>query len=338
MVLENTAHSHKDLPIPANTKAVMTPTTSGARVPAPDTRHIVWTDVAPRDGLQNHPGELSTEGKVELVRRLLEAGASRVEATALVSPRWVPKMADAASVLEQLSPLSSKIRVLIPNRKGLDRAMECGVGNVAVTVAATDAFSQANINMDVDTALTQVEEIVAAAGSIVVDAVVSVAWGCPYSGAVSPNVVLSVVDRLVKAGVAEICIADTIGVATPTAVTELMMQVQKRSSIPTSVHFHDTRGLGVANVMAAWECGVDRFEGSVGGVGGCPFAPKATGNVASEDALFALLATGAHSDVDVARYVETAQWLGEQLGSVPGKLAKAGLEWHTPREEMTGGR
>lgn len=296
---------------------------------------VLWTDVGPRDGLQNLPDPVPTEVKVRLVRGLLDAGAPRVEATSFVSPRWVPQLADAAAVLDALGAEAlPRLRVLIPNLRGLELALEHGVGNVLVTVGATESFNRRNVNRSVAESLDGVTEIVALASrhGVVVDVALSVCFGCPFEGAVDPQRVVDLAAELVGRGVTEVGVADTIGVADPRHVGELVARVAEVVPMERlSAHFHDTRGMGVANVLAAHAAGVRRFEGSAGGLGGCPFAPRSTGNVASEDSLQALQRVGAEVSVDLDAYCEVAARLGEDLGmQLPGKLHRAGV-WHPER-------
>jgi hydroxymethylglutaryl-CoA lyase len=293
---------------------------------------VLWTDVGPRDGLQNLADPVPTEVKVRLVRGLLDAGAPRVEATSFVSPKWVPQLADAAAVLAALgAEVLPRLRVLIPNLRGLELALQHDVRNVLVTVGVTESFNRRNVNRSVAESLDGVSEIVALAGEhgVVVDVALSVAFGCPFEGVVEPQRVVDVAAELMRRGVAEVGIADTIGVADPLQVAQLVARVAAVVPIEQlSAHFHDTRGMGVANVVAAYQAGVTRFEGSVGGLGGCPFAPRSTGNVASEDSLQALDRIGAGVSVDLDAYCEVAQQLGEDLGmQLPGKLHRAGV-WH----------
>jgi hydroxymethylglutaryl-CoA lyase len=293
---------------------------------------VLWTDVGPRDGLQNLSGAVPTDVKVRLVRGLLDAGAPRVEATSFVSPKWVPQLADAAQVLGAFdSDAMARLRVLIPNLRGLELALQHRVGNVLVTVGATESFNRRNVNRSVAESLDGVSEIVAlAAGhNVVVDVALSVCFGCPFEGDVDPQRVVDLSGELMQRGVAEVGIADTIGVADPLQVARLVERVAEVVPLDRlSAHFHDTRGMGVANVVAAYQAGVTRFEGSVGGLGGCPFAPRSTGNVASEDSLQALGRIGADVLVDLDAYCGVATQLGIDLGmQLPGKLHRAGV-WH----------
>jgi len=289
---------------------------------------VVWTDVAPRDGLQNVAATVPTEAKVRLVRGLLAAGAPRVEATAFVSPKWVPQLADAATVLDELgADALPRLRVLIPNSRGLELALQRGVRNVLVTIGVTESFNRRNVNRSVAESLADLAHIVSAAGDshCTVDVALSVAFGCPFEGRVAPERVVEMCARVAACGADEIGIADTIGVATPAAVTEMCERVSAVTPL-LSLHVHDTRGLGVANVVAAYHAGVRRFDGSVGGVGGCPFAPRSTGNVCSEDALLALTSLGATVDADLSALCDVAAALERDLGqTLPGKLYRAGV-------------
>jgi hydroxymethylglutaryl-CoA lyase len=292
--------------------------------------HVLWTDVAPRDGLQSWPGDdVATPVKVRLIRGLLDAGVPRVEATAFVSPDWVPRMADAAAVLDALGVDDlPRLRVLVPNRRGLDLALERGVTNVVVTIGATDSFNRRNVNRGVGESVAELGSIVAAAGErCQVDVALSVCFGCPYEGRVDPERVVDLCRTLAGLGVAEIGLADTIGVATPAQVAELVGQVSGVVALERlSLHLHDTRGLGVANVLEGFRAGVRRFDGSAGGIGGCPFAPRSTGNVCSEDALQGLVAAGAEIDAELGAYCQVSTRLAEDLGAeLPGKLYRAGI-------------
>jgi hydroxymethylglutaryl-CoA lyase len=291
---------------------------------------VTWTDVAPRDGLQNIADTVPTEVKVRLIEGLLAAGAPRVEATSFVSPRWVPQLADAADVLRALGPQSlPRLRVLVPNRRGLGIALEHGVTNVLYTIGATDTFNRRNVNRTVAESLDDLDGVVADASQVgcVVDVAISVSFGCPFEGHVEPQRVVDLCSELVARGTAEVGIADTIGVAHPAAVRELCARASE--VVPSqrlSLHVHDTRGLGVANVLVAYEAGVTRFDGSAGGLGGCPFAPRSTGNVCSEDALQAVASAGGTHGCDLAAYCVVSETLAADLGMVlPGKLYRAGL-------------
>jgi len=285
---------------------------------------IDWVEVGPRDGLQSWPSIVSTPAKIGLITGLLECGFRRVEATSMVHPDRVPQLADAEAVLEALQDRIANLRVLVPNRRGLERAQQEGVRNVAVTVAATDGYNEHNLNRSVKETLDEIEDLVGLAGrdGIVVDASVSVAFGCPYEGRVSPERVAQVASALAGAGIAEIALADTIGVANPAQV-ETVFQAMKEAlpDVRWGAHFHDARGAAMANLLSALETGVSLFEGSVGGIGGSPFAPGAAGNLCSEDALAMLESMGIEIGVDVRRLVQVARGLERTLGErLPGKL------------------
>jgi hydroxymethylglutaryl-CoA lyase len=290
---------------------------------------IRFTEVGPRDGFQNWPDPVATETKVGLVRAALAAGAERVEAASMVSPRWVPQMADGEQVLAALSEEEmDRVRVLVPNLKGLERAMAAGARNVLVNVAVTDGFNRKNLNRSVAETLVDIQRVieVAAEEDLRVDASVSVAWGCPFDGPVSVDQSIEVAMRLVEMGAAEVSFGDTIGVATPTGVGTLAtLALERLGGAEVSMHFHDTRGMGLANVFSALEAGIERFEGSVGGIGGCPFAPRSTGNVCSEDLLFMVQESGYDTGVDVWALVAAARELSGALGKdLPGRLHRAG--------------
>ena len=290
---------------------------------------VRFTEVGPRDGFQNWPDPVSTEVKVRLVKAALAAGVERVEAAAMVSPKWVPQMADGEQVLAALSSAEmERVRVLVPNLRGFERATGSGARNVLVNVGVTDGFNHKNLNRTVAETLEDIKQVVDAADDddIRVDASVSVAWGCPFDGPVSVDQAMEVAMRLAEMGVAEISFGDTIGVATPTGVGTLATHaLEGLGGAQISMHFHDTRGLGLANCFSALEAGIEMFEGSIGGIGGCPFAPRSTGNVCSEDLLFMVQQSGYDTGVDVWSMVAAARELAADLGKdLPGKLHRAG--------------
>jgi hydroxymethylglutaryl-CoA lyase len=298
-----------------------------------DALTVDWVEVGPRDGLQSWSRTLPTPTKVGLVTTLLDCGFRRVEATSMVHPKWVPQLADAEALLEALQDRIDRLRVLVPNRRGLERARSAGIRNIAVTVAATDGYNQHNLNRPVEETLQEIQEIVTEArrDHIVVDASVSVAFGCPYEGTVPPERVAEVAAALADDGIEEISLADTIGVANPAQVEELFQALKSRlPAIRWGAHFHDTRGTAMANLLSALETGVKLFEGSVGGIGGSPFAPGAAGNLCSEDALAMLEAMGLTTGVDVNRLIEVARGLERTLGApLPGRL-------HAARQSQAG--
>src|ERR1700694_2356561 len=234
---------------------------------------VDWVEVGPRDGLQSWPRTLLTPAKVGLVASLLDCGFRRVEATSRVHPKWWPQLADAEAVLEALQDRIDQLRVLVPNRRGLDRARAAGVRNIAVTVAATDGYNEHNLNHSVRETLEEIQVIAGEArrDNMVVDASLSVAFGCPYEGTVSPARVGEVAAALAENGIEEISLADTIGVANPAQVEELFQAMKERlPAVRWGAHFHDTRGTAIANLLSALETGVNLFEGSVGGICGRP--------------------------------------------------------------------
>jgi hydroxymethylglutaryl-CoA lyase len=285
---------------------------------------VDWVEVGPRDGLQSWPSTLPTPAKVGLINSLLDCGFRRVEATSMVHPKWVPQLADAEAVLEALPDRLANLRVLVPNRRGLERAQQAGIRNVAVTVAATDGYNQHNLNRPVKQTLDEITELLRTAEreGIVVDASVSVAFGCPYEGEVSAEQVAEVATALAEIGIKEIALADTIGIANPAQVEGLFESMKEAlPGVRWGAHFHDTRGAAMANLLAALEAGVSLFEGSVGGIGGSPFAPGAAGNLCSEDALAMLESMGIETGVDVNRLIEVARGLERTLGArLPGKV------------------
>lgn len=298
-------------------------------------RPLFFTEVGPRDGLQNLDRELPTRAKLELVERLLDTEVDQVEVTSFVSPRWVPKMADAAELMAQLVAARGRgvlhrVRVLVPNRQGMERALAVGARRVVANIGVTESFNRRNLNHSVAETLAEIAAIgdLAMANDCTFDVGLSVAFGCPFEGRVDADRVVELADSCQALGAAEIGLADTIGVADPRQVS-LLVEQMLRSGVATeqlSLHLHDTRAMGLANALAGYEAGVRRFEGSVGGIGGCPFAPRATGNVCSEDLLHMLARVGARSAVDVEALCQTAQHLDEMLGErLPGRLYRAGI-------------
>ncbi|MDA7417531.1 hydroxymethylglutaryl-CoA lyase [Xenophilus arseniciresistens] len=297
--------------------------TQGQGVLQATDERIVVTDVSPRDGLQSQPVPVSTPAKLELIRLLAAAGVPSIEATSFVSPKAVPQMADAAAVLAGLAQAAPGLRasVLAPNLKGLDRALAAGAREVAVVLSATETMNRRNINMGLADATAVSEETLRAARGhgLATRAYVAVAVECPFEGAVAPGVVVELAERMLAAGADEIVLADTIGAASPGQVRALLRAAAP--SIPvaqTGVHLHDTRGFGVANAWVALEAGIRRFDASAGGIGGCPFAPGAAGNLATEDLVLLAqqsgLATGISLDGLAAAVAFAEQQLDRPLG------------------------
>jgi len=287
-------------------------------------------EVSPRDGLQNEKTILATEDKVELVERAVRAGARRIEVTSFVNPARVPQMADADELMTAL-PRHEGVRYagLVMNRRGLDRALARNVDEIDVVVVATDTFCQRNQGMSTAEACETAAELVAEARAAGVSSTITVgaSFGCPFEGEVPTDRLREVVQRVVDAGADELALADTIGVAVPSDVKARLGLARELagSDMPLRVHLHDTRHTGVANAVAAVESGVATLDASIGGAGGCPFAPNATGNVATEDLVYLFDRMGIASGLDLASTTATAAWLEERLGTpLPGALLRAG--------------
>ncbi|MGO3859635.1 MAG: hydroxymethylglutaryl-CoA lyase [Neisseriaceae bacterium] len=285
-------------------------------------------EVGPRDGLQNEAQQVSTEVKLELIERLGEAGLTTIEATAFVSPKWVPQMADAKAVMAGLKPKAGvAYPVLAPNLQGFEAAYGAGAREVAVFAAASEAFSQKNINCSIAESIERFVPVLRAAQShgVKVRGYVSCVLGCPYEGEIAPEQVAEVAQRLLDLGCYEISLGDTIGVGTPVATMGLIDAVSKRVPLPQLAgHFHNTYGMAIANIFAALQMGVAVFDASVAGLGGCPYAKGASGNVATEDVVYLLNGLGIDSGVDLPSLVSTAHWISQALGRAPAShTAKA---------------
>ena len=285
-------------------------------------------EVGPRDGLQNEPQLVPAAIKVALIERLAAAGLCDIEATSFVSPKWVPQMADAAEVLASLKPVAGvRYPVLVPNLQGLERALAAGVKDIAVFTAASDAFNRKNINASVDESLLRIQPVVseALAKGLTVRGYVSTVLGCPYQGVVPVDEVVRVASALAAMGCSEISLGDTIGVGTPRqAVAMLRACASEVPMAQLAVHFHDTYGTALANLYACLEAGVRVVDASVGGLGGCPYAKGATGNVATEDVVYLLDGLGMESGVDLDALCDIARWISAELGRAPAsRLARA---------------
>jgi len=279
---------------------------------------VKMVEVGPRDGLQNEAQNVPAAVKIELIDRLTDAGLPVVEATAFVSPKWVPQMADNAAVMAGIKRKPGvQYPVLVPNRKGLDAAIEAGCDEVVVFGAATEAFSKRNTNCSIDEGLARFSEVCAEAlaRGLRVRGDVSVCLGCPYEGDVPPAQVTRVARELFAMGCYEITIADTIGTGTPGKVRSVIEDVAQYVPVEKLAgHFHDTYGQALANTLAALECGVATFDSSVAGLGGCPYAKGATGNVASEDVLYMLDGLGIETGVDLAKLIAAGDFICNVLG------------------------
>lgn len=288
---------------------------------------ITIVEVGPRDGLQNEAVVVDTATKVEFINRCVAAGVRRIEAASFVNPKRVPQMADGEAVLEQLPPDAASYIGLVLNERGFDRALNTEVNEVNLVVMVTDTFSQKNQGMTTQEAITAVTAIAPRAkqAGLPVSVTLSASFGCPYQGEVEVARLVDVATQVAAAGIDELAIADTIGVAVPRDVQRRLAAVSDAVHVPLRVHVHNTRNTGYASALAAADAGVTVLDASLGGIGGCPFAPRATGNIATEDLVFALERSGYDTGLDLDALCRTSDWLGEQLGRpTPGLVAKAG--------------
>jgi len=287
----------------------------------------IW-EAGARDGLQNEPGVVSTEIKVELIERLVDAGVTAIETTSFVSPKWIPQMADNAEVMARLKRKPGvSYQALTPNLKGFEGAVAANTPEVAVFAAATESFSKRNTNCTIAESLERFEPLLAAAKQkgVPVRGFVSVVAGCPFEGEVDPEKVADVAEKLIAMGCYDVGLGDTIGTGTPRKIQRLIEACAKRVGVENlGMHFHDTYGQGVVNTLAALEMGVTKYDSSVGGLGGCPYAPGATGNVATEDVVYMLDGMGIETGIDLKKLIGTAWWISDHLGRPPvSRVAKA---------------
>lgn len=288
-------------------------------VPATDLpARVTIHEVGARDGLQNEKATVPTPVKAEFIRRLADAGLTTIEATSFVHPKWVPQLADAEELFPLVSDLPVALPVLVPNQRGLDRALALGATRVAVFASATESFAKANLNRTVDEALAMFEPVVRRAKDerMQVRGYLSMCFGDPWEGPVPVHQVVRVSKALMDLGCDELSLGDTIGVATPGHVLDLLSELNEEG-VPTSaigVHFHDTYGQALANTLAALQHGVTTVDASAGGLGGCPYAKSATGNLATEDLVWMLRGLGIDTGVDLGRLTATSAWMADQLG------------------------
>jgi isopropylmalate/homocitrate/citramalate synthase len=288
---------------------------------------MLLREVGPRDGLQNEQQIVPPETRAELVRRLADAGLKRIEAASFVNPERVPQMAGAEEVVAGIDRRDAVVYAgLALNERGYDRLRETGLDEVSFALAATESFSQRNVGASVEESLAAAEQIVIRAreDGIRASLTISVAFGCPFEGPVAPDRVVELAERLAATDADELVLADTIGIATPTQVRTLLERLATLGK-PVGGHFHNTRNTGFANAYAALEAGVSVLDASVGGLGGCPFAPRATGNVATEDLVYLLEGEGVETGVDLDALIAVSEWLEGLLGrQLEGYVYRAG--------------
>lgn len=289
---------------------------------------VTIVEVGPRDGLQNETAAVATEHKVAFVDRLSAAGLRAIEVAAFVSPRWVPQMADADRVFAAISRRNGvRYAALVPNLAGLQRAHAAGVAEIGIFAAASEAFSRKNINQSIDESLSGYREVCARAQEfgMRVRGYVSTAFGCPFEGAVAPKRVADVSEALLAMGAFEVAVSDTIGIAHPGQVTDVLRAVLERIPLERiALHFHDTRGMALANVLTALDLGVATFDASAGGLGGCPYAPGATGNIATEDLVYMLHGLAIETGVNLDALLGASAFIESQVGHpLPSRYYRA---------------
>jgi hydroxymethylglutaryl-CoA lyase len=293
-------------------------------------RRVSIIEVGPRDGLQSEPEILPTATKVEFIRRAIDAGIRRMEVTSFVHPKRVPQMADAEAVINALPKRTDVIYIgLVLNRKGFERAQATGIPEIGMAVVASDTYNRRNQGVPTAESVRAWLEIANAAKTVGMRAnvMISSAFGCPFEGEVPVRRVLELVDQVMEGEPVELGIADSIGVGVPNQVTDLIGAVREHArGVPIRCHFHNTRNTGIANAHAALDAGVASLDASIGGIGGCPFAPAATGNIPTDDLLYLLERSGVETGVSLAKVIETSEWLQAQLGrGTPAMLPRAGM-------------
>jgi hydroxymethylglutaryl-CoA lyase len=291
-------------------------------------RHITVVEVGPRDGLQNEHALVNTPDKIEFVNRLTAAHLPVIEVSAFVSPKWVPQMADASEVFAGITRAPGiRYTALVPNPAGLDRALQAGVTEIAVFAASTETFSRKNINQSIDDSLANYKQVCerAAASGLRVRGYLSTAFGCPFEGPVAPERVAELTARLLELGVFEVAVSDTIGIAHPGDVPRVLTAVLARAPVDRiALHFHDTRGTALANVLTALPFGISTFDASAGGLGGCPYAPGAAGNLATDDLIYMLDGLGMDTGVLLNALSEASAFIESKLDHrLPSRFAQA---------------
>ena len=286
-------------------------------------------EVAPRDGFQSEERFIPTEQKIALIDALTATGIARIEATSFVSPKAIPNLGDAADVVNAIQRREGvDVTVLVPNLKGAERALACGVDEINLVMSASNAHGRANLRMTPEESLTQFAAIIQAVrgSGVFINASLSTAFGCPFEGQMPEARVFTLIEQQLALGVEGITLCDTTGVANPAQVAALCRQVLERfPGVPFTLHFHNTRGMGLANALAAWQAGITRFDASLGGLGGCPFAPGATGNVCTEDLVHMFEQMGVATGVNLPALLDISTTLPELIGhETPGQVVKAG--------------
>ncbi|WP_151704210.1 hydroxymethylglutaryl-CoA lyase [Nitrincola alkalilacustris] len=292
-------------------------------------KQLQINEVAPRDGLQIEAVFVPTEQKIQLINALLATGLARIEATSFTSPKAIPNLRDAEEVLRGITRRpETRITVLVPNEKGCERALSCGVDEINLVMSASESHSRVNLRMTPEQSLEKFANIlqIASGSGVFINASLSTAFGCPFEGDIPMDQVLRRVDQLINLGIQGITLCDTTGMANPAQVGNLCEAVLQRwPDTPFTLHFHNTRGMGLANALAAWQAGIIRFDASLGGLGGCPYAPGATGNVCTEDLVHMFEQMGVNTGVDLDRLLSVAATLPDLVGhDTPGQVVRAG--------------
>jgi hydroxymethylglutaryl-CoA lyase len=287
-------------------------------------------EVSPRDGLQNEAVTVPTTRKIRLIDALAQSGLKRIEATSFVSPKWVPQLADADEVASMLPKLDGvRFSALCPNARGLERAIASGIREIAVFISASETHNRKNVNKTIEATIAGFRDVIAPAvrAGVAVRGYVSTLWGCPYEGEIDPRAGLSIAHELISQGCYQVSLGDTIGIGTPRQTRDILeLFLGDFTHDQIALHMHDTRGVALANVLVGLEMGIRTFDASVGGLGGCPYAPGAAGNVATEDLVFMLDGMGVPTGVDLGKLWEAGQVAKAVVGrELPGKVHKAGV-------------
>jgi isopropylmalate/homocitrate/citramalate synthase len=297
-------------------------------------KRVTVVEVGPRDGLQNESTTVPTAVKIEFINALSDAGLPAIEATSFVNPKWIPQLADAEDVMRGIVRKTGvRYPVLVPNEQGMERALSAGAREVAVFTAASETFNKRNINATIDESIERFIPVVALArkSTVRVRGYVSCAFGCPYEGAIAPDKTVALARRLIELGIDEVSIGDTIGVATPNQVVDVCERLMRRVDVGRlAMHFHDTRGTALANVVAALELGIAIFDASAGGLGGCPYAPGAAGNLATEDLLYMLHGMSIETGVSLQKVVAATTLIASALDHPP-----TSKYWQAARSQKT---